>query len=354
MGKDSARKHLAVLQGAIVISLLITGAGGLIGSEVAEAAREGGYTVTCIFRKAPPAQAVDVLQRDLRLPLENVPPVDWIFHLAGGYVGAGRQALERADLQIARNLIRWGVDHGVKNWVFASAAEVYGAVNGLATEQTATKPVIPYGHIKLAIERLLVQMANDLPDSRVVILRIGEVYGSQSRLLRELAARLKRGFCPCPGSGRVPVSFVHVQDVAQAFLRAAEHAATGVSVYNVADDEPATWRAFVRYLAELLGTRPPVFLPRSLAYAYMLGHQIKSRVINEEPVLTAYALRLLTTPKALSNQAVKQDLGFTPCFPNFRNGLEAILHGLSHDAQNGAAERSAPDEAAENRRSAFR
>jgi nucleoside-diphosphate-sugar epimerase len=113
-------------------------------------------------------------------------------------------------------------------------------------------PVIPYGHIKLAIEGLLAEMAKGLPDGRVVILRIGEVYGSESRLLRELATRLKRGFCPCPGSGRVAVSFVHVEDVAVAFLCALERAPSGISVYNVADDEPTTWRSFVRYLGDLL------------------------------------------------------------------------------------------------------
>jgi nucleoside-diphosphate-sugar epimerase len=302
----------------------------LIGSRVAEAARNAGYSATCIFRKAPFPASADVLQRDLRFPLEKVPLVNSIFHLAGGYAGAGRQALKRADLLIARNLIRWGVERDVKDWVFASAAEVYGRVDGVATEETVTKPVIPYGHIKLAVEGLLVQMAKDLPACRVVILRIGEVYGSESRLLRELATRLKRGFCPCPGSGRVGVSFIHVEDVAQAFLRAAERGPSGVSVYNVADDEPATWRSFVCCFGELLGTRPPMFLPRPLAYAYMLGNQLRSRISNQEPILTRHSLRLLTTPKALSNQAIKQELGFTLCFPNFRYGLEATVHGLSH------------------------
>ena len=206
--------------------------------------------------------------------------------------------------------------------------------------------MIPYGHVKLAIERLLVQMASGQPDSRVVILRIGEVYGSESRLLRELSTRLKRGFCPYPGSGRVAVSFVHGEDVAQAFLCAQERAPIGVSVYNVADDEPAMWRSFVSCLAECLHTRPPIFLPRPLAYAYMLCHQFKNRIAHDEPVLTAHALQLLTTPKALSNQKIKQDLGFTLRFPDFRRGLEAILHGLSHDAKNGEAQRSAPHQAA--------
>jgi len=337
-----------------VVSVLITGARGLIGSQVAEAAREAGYAITRIFRKAPPAEPADVLQRDLRFPLENVPPVDWVFHLAGGYAGAGRRTLEQADLLIAQNLIRWGVDHGVKNWVFSSAAEVYGRVDGLATECTPTSPVIPYGYIKRAVEGLLVRMANDLPDCRVAILRIGEVYGSESRLLRELATRLRRGFCPCPGSGRVAASFVHVHDVAQAFLRAAERAPVGLSVYNVADDEPATWRSFMCYFAELLGTRPPLFLPRSLAYAYMLGHQLRTCIFDEQPVLTAHALRLLTTPKALSNELIKQVLGFIPCYPNFQRGLEATLHGLSHDTQNGSAKGGAAHQAAENRHPAFR
>jgi nucleoside-diphosphate-sugar epimerase len=313
-------------------SVLITGAGGLIGSRVAEAARKAGYSVTRVFRKAPLPRAADVIERDLRFPLENVPPVDAIFHLAGGYAGAARQVLEGADLLIARNLIRWGVEQGVKNWVFSSAAEVYGHVNGSATEEALTKPVIPYGHIKLAVEGLLVQMAKELPHSRVVMLRIGEVYGSESRLLRELETRLKRGYCPLPGSGQVGVSFVHVEDVAQAFLRAAARAPLGVSIYNVADDEPATWRSFVRYFAQLLGTRPPVFLPGALVYAYMFGHQIKSRIANRQPALTSHALRLLTTPKVLWNRAIKQELGFAPRFPDYRSGLEASLHGLSDHA----------------------
>jgi nucleoside-diphosphate-sugar epimerase len=312
----------------------------LIGARVAEVTRNAGYAVIRIHRKAPPA--ADVLERDLRLPLENVPPCDWVFHLAGGYAGGGRRALRRTDIRIAHNLVQWGTKHRVKNWVFASAAEVYGALDGLGTEDAPTSPVIPYGEIKLTIEGLLTRMVGEMPGCRLVILRIGEVYGRVSRLLRELAARLQRGLCPWPGSGRVPVSFVHVDDVAQAFLRAAQRAPQAVTIYNVADDEPATWRGFVGTAAEFLGTRPPIFLPRSLVNGYALGHQLMNWIAGREPVLTGHALRLLTTPKALSNQRIVQDLGFMPRFPNIRSGLEDTLHGLSHDTENGTAQRSEP------------
>jgi len=49
-------------------------------------------------------------------------------------------------------------------------------------------------------------------------------------------------------------------------------------------------------------------------------------------VLTRHALRLLTTPKALANQKIKRELGFTPRFANFRQGLEVTVHGLPDHA----------------------
>ena len=86
------------------------------------------------------------------------------------------------------------------------------------------------------------------------------------------------------------------------------------------------------HLGDLLGTPPPVFLPHPLASVYMVGHQLISRMARREPVLTRHALRLLTTPKALANQKIKQELGFTPRFANFRQGLEVRVHGLPDHA----------------------
>ena len=311
-------------------SVLVTGAGGFIGRRVVCAANSAGYGVTAIVRKPYLGAVHSVVQHDLRLPLSKLPPVDWIFHLAGAYAGAGDQELRRADLEMAHNVIHWGLAAGIKNWIFASAAEVYGDVCGIATEETPTQPVIPYGRIKLMVERLLLEKTKDISDCRVVILRIGEVYGYEGRLINELAGRLKRGFCPWPGKGDVPLSFVHVEDVAQAFLCVMQSAPVGVSVYNVADDMPSTWLDFLVRVARFLEARPPVFLPETLVHVYAACGTLACRATGREPILTRNALRLITTHKALSNSRLKREVAFQPRYPSYSEGLEEALRGLSH------------------------
>lgn len=311
-------------------SVLVTGAGGFIGRRVVCAASSAGYGVTAIVRKPCHGAVHRVIQHDLRLPLDNLPPADWIFHLAGAYAGAGNEELQRADLEMASNVIRCGLAAGIKNWVFASAAEVYGDVCGIATEETPTQPVIPYGRIKLMVERLLLEKTKDISNCRVVILRIGEVYGYEGRLMTELTARLKQGFCPWPGTGDIPASFVHVDDVAQAFLCAVKSAPAGISVYNVADDMPATWHGFLVRVARSLGARPPVFLPEMLVHLYAACGTLACRATGREPILTRHAVRLITTPKALSNTRVKRELGFHARYPSFSEGLEEAIRGVPH------------------------
>jgi nucleoside-diphosphate-sugar epimerase len=271
-----------------------------------------------------------VIKQDLRLPLNKLPPVDWIFHLAGAYAGADDQELQCVDLEVARNVIRCGLEAGIKNCVFTSAAEVYGDVCGIATEETPTQPVIPYGRIKRMVERLLLEKIKCNSNCRVVILRIGEVYGYDGRLITELTARLKRGFYPWPGTGHVPVSFVHVDDVAQAFLFAVQSAPAGISVYNVADDMPTTWLDFLLRVARLLGARRPVFLPETLIHLYAACGTVACRAIGREPILTRQAVRLITTPKALSNTRLKHELGFQSRYPSYSEGLEEALRGVPH------------------------
>ncbi|MEJ2152129.1 MAG: NAD(P)-dependent oxidoreductase [Gemmatimonadota bacterium] len=288
-------------------SVLVTGGGGFIGRRVVAEATKEGFDVIAVGRQPMPGPS---LVLDLTRDLTDLPATDIVMHLAGGYVGSDLESLQQADLKIAENLIRWGISTGVSRWVFASAAEVYGPCSAPVSEDAPTRPVLPYGKVKLEIERTFAELADRIPDSRVVMLRIGEVYGAGGALVDELTTRFRSGFCPWFGSGKVPVSFVHVDDVARAFIAAVERAARGYSVYNVADRRPVEWREFLEHFARILGTKGPVGLPLPVSFAYATGSTALDRLRRRRPTVTRHIVTLLTTPKPMRTERVREELDF--------------------------------------------
>ncbi len=300
--------------------VLVTGAGGFIGRALVAAARTQGLSVVGVARRA--CVEADVVA-DLRADLSGLPRADVVVHLAGGYAGARANELNQIDVRIARNLIDWGRRQRINRWVVASAAEVYGCVNGVAEETHELRPVIPYGVTKLCVETMFL----DAGIPHVTILRIGEVYGPGGRLLSELIGRLRAGFCPWPGSGEVPLSFIHVNDAAQALLQAC--ARSGVPrVFNVGDEEPSTWRNFLELLAGLLRTRGPVYLPVRVARAYALCAVTVDSILRRPAVVTPHVVRLLTTPKIISITRARRELDFEPHYGSIRDGLAEAVDAL--------------------------
>ena len=301
--------------------VLVTGAGGFIGRSVMQKARARGWRVTGVARRA--CAEVDQVA-DLREPIAGWPVPDAVIHLAGGYAGASARELAATDLAIARNVLAWGQCEGVRRWVLASAAEVYGDIEGEADENWPCRPAIPYGRVKLEIEAMF--RGAGLPE--LTICRLGEVYGKEGRILREIGGRLRDGFCPWPGDGEVRLSFLHVVDAAEALVLACEHAAPGCEVYNAGDREPATWRQFLDRIAARLGTRQACYLPKWVARCYAACAWGAGRMLGRSPAVTPYVLRLLTTPKVLVSARLRDRLGFEPRYPSIDSGLEEVLGGV--------------------------
>lgn len=312
-------------------TVLVTGAGGFIGRRAVAASIDAGFDVIPVARQPLPGNSVTL---DLTGSIDQLPTTDAVFHLAGGYAGANFKTLENSDLKIARNLINWGVSSGVRTWVFASAAEVYGNCAQPVTEDAPTKPVIPYGRVKLDIEREFARLVEQLPGSRVAVLRIGEVYGRDGTLIDEMTQRFRRGFCPWFGSGRVPVSFVHVDDVARAFIVAARNLDTGFHVINVADERPTEWREFLEHFASLLGTRGPIGLPLPISFSYATASTVLDRLNRRRPTVTRNIVKLLTTAKPMCNAKLRTKLGLDLLYPDYRAGLEEAVGSRTAHAIN--------------------
>ena len=98
-----------------------------------------------------------------------------------------------------------------------------------------------------------------------VVLRYGFFYGPGTWYDSggAMATLIRQRRYPVIGRGQGRMSFVHVDDAADATVRALDRGGPGV--YNVTDDEPATTKEWLPEAARLLGAKPPRWAPPVLA-----------------------------------------------------------------------------------------
>jgi len=155
----------------------------------------------------------------------------------------------------------------VKRFLFpSSGGTVYGTDPAPGTalrEDMATAPRNAYGASKLAIEHYL-RLLNGLGRIATVSLRISNAYGEGQRAHRGqgfVAAAIRNALAGAPleiwGDGSVERDFVHVSDVARAFVMAA-HRDDPPPIVNIGSGVAVSLSEIVRRLEDALGQPVPV------------------------------------------------------------------------------------------------
>lgn len=232
--------------------ILVTGGAGFIGSKIAAAlASENDVRVLDDLSSGSRSNVPDeatLIEGDVRCDTDldqATEDVDLIFHQAALIsveksvrrpeltheinVTATVKLLERARKESAR-------------FVFASSAAVYGHPEEVPiAEDAPAEPTSPYGLSKLTAERY-VRLYGELYDLPTVALRYFNVYGpgqcggDYSAVISVFVEQATNGDAiTVEGDGSQTRDFVHVQDIVQANLLAAN---TGISgVFNVGTGE---------------------------------------------------------------------------------------------------------------------
>lgn len=143
------------------------------------------------------------------------------------------------------------------------------------------------------------------------VLRYGQLYGP--RASDDMVAMVRTRRFPVIGGGAGMTSWIHVEDAVTATLIAIERGVEGL--FNVVDDEPARVSEWLPYLAECVGAKPPLRLPRWLGRL----------AVGEAGV------SLMTTARGSSNARARRELEWELRWPTWRQGFR---HGLTeHGAQ---------------------
>jgi UDP-glucose 4-epimerase len=232
----------------------VTGAGGLIGRPLvaALAGDDRVEEVVAVDRPGtatPSAAGVRVVGRDIRDPglAADLAGADALVHLAFRELDASRAA--SVNLDGSRNAVEAAIGAGATTIVNASSATVYGAAPANPVPLREEHPLraapgFAYPRAKVAVERMLDELAAGRPGTRVVHVRPTTVLGPGAGLLLARRAYVSLSdFDP-------PMQFTWVDDVVAAFA-AALHVADAAGAFNVG--APGTVRA--SEVASVLGVR---------------------------------------------------------------------------------------------------
>ena len=138
-----------------------------------------------------------------------------------------------------------------------------------------------------------------------IVLRYGSFYGPGTGMFSHaMIDEIRHRRVPLIGNGAGWWSFVHVDDAASAAVAAIERGKPG-EIYNVVDDEPAQVSQWLPALSGILGAKPPIHIPAWVGRLLAGEHMVS----------------MMTQVRAGSNAKAKQELGWQPKYPSWRQGF---------------------------------
>jgi uncharacterized protein (TIGR01777 family) len=239
--------------------------------------------------------------------------VDTVIHLAGDSVAEGRwTAAKKARIRDSRvigtrNLVAGLRALNVKPGVLLSASAVgyYGSRGDEVLPESSPPGSDFLAEVCIGWEREA-QAAREM-GIRVVPVRVGIVLGEKGGALSKMLTPFQLGLGSPLGSGRQYMPWIHIDDLVEMFLFAADQPATSSPLNGVAPN-PVTNREFTKVLGRVLG-RPTFFPP-------VPGFVLRAMV-------GEFAAALLGSTRAVPQEALAA--GFTFQFPELEPALRDLL-----------------------------
>ncbi len=306
--------------------ILVTGATGFIGGRLLARLLESGERVRILARR-PPQELRDqpnleVMFGDLGDPAavdRAVQGTSLVYHV-GGVVHGHPHEFRRGSVEGTRNIVDSALKHQVQKLVYVSSLSVLHSAAGKTGETIDENwPLEPdpekrgiYTQTKLAAEQIVSAAAAErgLP---AVILRPAEVIGCGAPLLSSGVALQAAGKLVLFGRGKTVVPMVHVEDVVDGLLAAAERDVPPGTIGHLVDPTSITQNEILDEFKATTGDRRGVVrAPLPLVYSGALGIQTLCGLLRRGAPLSIYRVKSATADRVFVNDAARRLLDWTP------------------------------------------
>jgi nucleoside-diphosphate-sugar epimerase len=310
------------------MKVFVAGASGAIGKQLVPRLVAAGHEVQGMTRSESKAALLaelgavpvvaDALDPDQVAEAVGTVKPDVIVHQLTAIGALDLRHFDR-DFALTNRLRTEGTDHllsagqavGVRRFV-AQGVAGYGAYartgGPVKTEEDPldSEPVADMRETLAAI-RYVEEAVLGARWTEGIVLRYGAFYGPGTSMApgeEQFELVRKRKF-PVVGDGAGVWSFIHIADAADATVAAVEQGRRGV--YNVVDDDPAPVAEWLPALAQQLGSKKPMHVPRFVGRRFV----------------GAAGEMMMTDLRGASNAKAKRELGWSPAHPTWRQGFAA-------------------------------
>lgn len=238
------------------MNILVTGGAGYVGSVVIPELIENGYKVKCLDRfffgneflsQEKFSGQLELCKDDIRwFDPKILEDVDIVFDLAAISNDPAGDLNPEKTFEINHKgrarVARLSKEYGVKRYILASSASIYGQQEDIADENASVKPLTAYSKANRNAEIDNLPLNTD--DFSVTVLRFSSVYGASPRMRFDTAVNcmvldlFKNSKISVRGkSNKRP--FIHVKDVVQAYLLTitAEQNKIAGQIFNVGSED---------------------------------------------------------------------------------------------------------------------
>ena len=321
------------------MKVLITGAGGFIGSHLVDSQLEKGYEVRGVdlhldllahHLNNPHLETVQGDITDDSLVRKLVNDVDLIYHLASAHldVSISDEDYRRVNVGATLYLLEAAQQAGVTRFVHCSSVGVIGDVNNPpADEASDCHPTNIYERTKLEGEIAALEFSRQ-SGFPVVVVRPAWVYGHRCPRTAKLLRMISKNRFLFFGKGQNFRHPVYISDAINGLELAANANGVNGEVFIIAGNRPVQVSELVKVISTELGVRPTkLHLPISLGLMAGFMFEIIFKLVGKNPPFSRRSVDFFCKDNAYDIGKAKRLLDYRPKV-DLQTGIQKTVQSI--------------------------